>query len=56
MILEEIKDFTEAYTQFIWMYLELHQLEQFKLGRLISFEAVYGIVLKSVWSHIAFIS
>lgn len=26
MILLEIKDFTEAYTEFIWKYLELHDI------------------------------
>lgn len=38
------------------MYLELNGLTELKLGRLISIEAVYGIVLKAVWAYTDFIS
>jgi hypothetical protein len=56
ILLDEMKDFTEAYTEFIWKYLELSEITELKLGRLISVEAVYGIVLKSIWRFVEFIS
>ena len=56
MILDEIEDFTVAYTEFIWKYLELAEITELKLGRLINIEAVYGIVLNSIWQFVEYIS
>ena len=50
MLLMEIRDFVDAYTEFLWKYLELHEMSEGNLSDFITLESANGVVLKVVWS------
>ena len=50
MLLLEIRDFIDAYTEFLWKYLELYQMNEGNLKDFITLESANGVVLKVVWS------
>lgn len=55
LILYEIKNFLNAYTEFVWMFFQLHQLDQFNLSKIINSEVLYGIVFKNLWPFVDWI-
>jgi len=50
LLLTELKDFSESYTEFIYKYLDLHLLEGTELAKFINLDTVYGIILKNIWN------
>lgn len=51
----EIRDFTDAYTEFIWKFLNLYRISETQFSAFISIETAYGVVLKLVWSFTSWI-
>jgi hypothetical protein len=49
-LLMEIKDFTDAYTDFIWKYFNLQKITETPFGNYFTLETAYGVVLKMVWT------
>lgn len=54
-LLMEIRDFTDAYTEFIWKFLNLYRISETQFSAFISIETAYGVVLKLVWSFTSWI-
>ena len=55
-ILYEVKCFVEAYTEFVWMYLQLHFMAESRMGKIITSEILYGVIFKCMWGFIDWIA
>ena len=56
IILYEIRAFLEAYTEFVWMFLQLHLMEDSNLGKIVQPEVLFGIIFKHLWTFVDWIS
>jgi hypothetical protein len=54
-LLAELRTFLEAYTEFVWEYLQLDQFSESWLERIVNHDILYGLVLKSVWTLVDWI-
>ena len=44
-----------AYTEFVWMFLQLHMAES-PINKIIQSDILYGIVFRSLWSYFGWIT
>ena len=56
IILYQIRAFLEAYTQFVWMFLQLHLMEESNLGKIIQAEVLSGFIFKNLWTFFEWIA
>lgn len=56
LLLYEIKFFMEAYTEFVWMYLQLQYMAESRLGKIVNSDILYGVIFKSVWGFVDWIA
>ena len=54
-LLLELRTFLEAYTEFVWEYLQLELLAHSRFERIVNHDILYGLVLKSVWTLVDWI-
>ena len=55
IILYEIRAFLEAYTEFVWMFLQLYLMEDSNLGKIAESEVLFGIIFKHLWTFVDWI-
>lgn len=55
LILYQIKNFLNAYTEFVWMFFQLHFMDDYNLSKIINSEVLYGIVFKNLWPFVDWI-
>lgn len=55
LLLEEVNDFVELYTAFVWDFYELDQLKRIKFGTLISYENINSLIMNTVWLRVSWI-
>lgn len=46
----------EAYTDFVWMFLQLHLMEDNNLGKIIQPEVLFGVIFKNLWTFVEWIA
>lgn len=55
LLLEEVSDFVELYTAFVWDFYDLEEIKKIKFGTLITYENINSLILNTVWIHVSWI-
>ena len=55
LLLEEVSDFVELYTAFVWDFYDLNEIKKIKFGTLITYENINSLILNTVWTRVSWI-